>query len=1124
MRWNMLQNSLIDFSDDGYQKGFRLHRLEVINWGTFDQSVWTIEPQGFNSLLTGDIGSGKSTLVDAVTTLLVPHKKITFNKAAGAERKERSFQSYVLGSHKSERDEYNNSKPVNLRDEKDYSVILSYFYNHGFDKGMTLAQVFWVNNGNVNKFFVTSKQNLTIQDNFSLRDDEGDIQTLKKQLKNLSGTEVFDTFKDYSNSFRPFFGIKINSDKVFELFYQTVSMKSIDKLTTFMRDHMLEEVDFKSEIRDMIKDYDNVTRAYESVKKAKEQLDMLVPMQTDISKYEDISMEIGELRRCLDYLPYFFTEIKQDLLSEDIISFRNDLAAVNEQIIDIKESIKQLRDKERDLSIAISQDKEGQRIQELNREIDKFEDIKESKYSKQQEYSKLCNSVGIKIANNDQSFTSSIEVAKDLLVQVEEQLEIKIQERSEAFSSKEQLQKEYDQNEYELKSLNERKTKIPARNLAIRTAICKHCSLIETDLPFVGELIKVKSSEKEWEGSLERLLHNFGLSLLVPEEHYRTISKYVNQTDLNGRLVYFKVPNNFIPSSRNEDRDNLVIDKVEIKTDSEFNDWIHNELITKYDLVCCEIIEQFQDEKKAITKKGQIKGSGGRHEKDDRMKLFDRREFVLGWDNKEKIESIEEKMKLLHQQIRQCISEQEQFKAEGKVFEKQKVNLHDLLKIKDFDMIDWEKPATKIHNLKKEIEDLKQASSQLKILNEQLSVTKEQITKEDEDKTSLEKEESKIQYELDKYEDALKKCKTKLNENPFKENEKKPDISPYLKTDTFCITSIDQQLYNTHKDMDKLIENKNKKKENLGNSITAKMSRYKETYLEETLELTAEIESISEFTKIYKKLKEENLPKYEEDFKKELQEHAIKSIASFKAKLEDEVKNIKKNIKTINRFLHDLEYNKGTYIELRTDDAPESNIKEFKEYLKDCLAETFGNEDIYNEERFHRVKRLLDKFKSADIADNNWTNRVTDVRNWLIFSAAEKSCTDDSEIEFYSDSSGKSGGQKEKLAYTILASALAYRFGPAGDQPESNSFRFVIIDEAFGRSSDESARYGLELFKKLNLQLLVVTPLQKINVVEDYINFIHLVSNNSGEYSEIKNLTIKQYNEDKPKQNLGAMI
>ena len=68
-----------------------------------------------------------------------------------------------------------------------------------------------------------------------------------------------------------------------------------------------------------------------------------------------------------------------------------------------------------------------------------------------------------------------------------------------------------------------------------------------------------------------------------------------------------------------------------------------------------------------------------------------------------------------------------------------------------------------------------------------------------------------------------------------------------------------------------------------------------------------------------------------------------------------------------------------------------------------------------------------------------------------------------------------------------------------------------MIDEAFGRGSDESARYGLTLFEKLNLQLLVVTPLQKIHVIEDYVNYVHLVHNEASKNSKIHSLTIEQF-------------
>ena len=96
--------------------GFRLDRMEVLNWGTFHKQVWGINLVGENGLLTGEIGSGKSTFVDAISALLVP--RVSFNKAAGAASGERSLESYFYGRYKSERGEPGlSSKPVSLRGE-----------------------------------------------------------------------------------------------------------------------------------------------------------------------------------------------------------------------------------------------------------------------------------------------------------------------------------------------------------------------------------------------------------------------------------------------------------------------------------------------------------------------------------------------------------------------------------------------------------------------------------------------------------------------------------------------------------------------------------------------------------------------------------------------------------------------------------------------------------------------------------------------------------------------------------------------------------------------------------------------------------------------------------------------
>jgi len=72
-----------------------------------------------------------------------------------------------------------------------------------------------------------------------------------------------------------------------------------------------------------------------------------------------------------------------------------------------------------------------------------------------------------------------------------------------------------------------------------------------------------------------------------------------------------------------------------------------------------------------------------------------------------------------------------------------------------------------------------------------------------------------------------------------------------------------------------------------------------------------------------------------------------------------------------------------------------------------------------------------------------------------------------------------------------------------------------MIDEAFGRGSDESTRYGLDLFKKLDLQLLIITPLQKIHVNAHYISYVHLVSNATGSSSMARDIPIQEYREKK---------
>ena len=91
----------------------------------------------------------------------MPANRISYNKAAGADAKERTLRSYVEGHYKSERIEATGtSRPVALRDHRNYSVVLGVFGNDGYDETVTLAQVFHQKDraGQPDRFFVTSSK------------------------------------------------------------------------------------------------------------------------------------------------------------------------------------------------------------------------------------------------------------------------------------------------------------------------------------------------------------------------------------------------------------------------------------------------------------------------------------------------------------------------------------------------------------------------------------------------------------------------------------------------------------------------------------------------------------------------------------------------------------------------------------------------------------------------------------------------------------------------------------------------------------------------------------------------------------------------------------------------------
>jgi len=298
--------------------------------------------------------------------------------------------------------------------------------------------------------------------------------------------------------------------------------------------------------------------------------------------------------------------------------------------------------------------------------------------------------------------------------------------------------------------------------------------------------------------------------------------------------------------------------------------------------------------------------------------------------------------------------------------------------------------------------------------------------------------------------------------------------------------------------------------------IVKAMEAYGNLYPLDTQEIDASVAAAAEYRAMMGRLAADDLPRFEARFKELLNENTIREVANFQSQLNREHQTVRERIDSINESLHEIDYNPGRYIVLEAELSADPEIREFQQDLRACTegSLTGSEEAAYSEAKFLQVKRIIERFRGRDGTaelDRRWTQKVTDMRNWFTFSAAERWREDNREHEHYTDSGGKSGGQKEKLAYTVLAASLAYQFGLDAGAASPRSFRFVVIDEAFGRGSDDSARYGLELFRRLDLQILVVTPLQKIHIIEPYVANVGFVHNEDGRLSMLRNLSIEEY-------------
>lgn len=190
-------------------------------------------------------------------------------------------------------------------------------------------------------------------------------------------------------------------------------------------------------------------------------------------------------------------------------------------------------------------------------------------------------------------------------------------------------------------------------------------------------------------------------------------------------------------------------------------------------------------------------------------------------------------------------------------------------------------------------------------------------------------------------------------------------------------------------------------------------------------------------------------------------------------------------------------------------------VSEFRTLLDRATANVHEVDAKIDGRKQHFEQHIQPLIHKLDRED--WRRKVMEVRGWFSYKAEEFYQANNEKYKTYENMGQLSGGEKAQLTYTILGSAIAYQFGLTKEGLQSNSFRFIAIDEAFKAQDEDKARYLVTLCKQLHLQLLVVTPSDNIHIVENDISFVHFVERKSEKYSWLYDMPIEQFQEQRNK-------
>ncbi len=1076
---------------------FHLSRLQIINWGVFD-GYHSIPFSAGGALIAGASGSGKSSLLDAISLGFLPFNRRNFNasgdnSAAGSSAGRRTVDKYVRGAW-GQRSDGSTSRVMYLRGEGTVWSAVAVTYRSDSGRTVTGLVLKWL----------TGESRSDSSSRFVLSDGDRDIE----QICNRWAAGRFDTgvFKEdgwrfttkvesqYLAHLYATIGIR-GSDAAQQLLGKAKSLKSVGGLEQFVREFMLDEPDSLARLPEALKQIDPLVEARELLAVAQRKRKILGDIEKIQQRYATESSDLGII----------------DLVDQPMVRAYTDhvrLAQCPAQIEALDTTIDQLGDEYEDVTRQLNLAKAeadslnaqisgtSSSIGPLQSQVAAAEAKAEEISRRRAAYESLLTAQGLDIPDTADEFWN---LREELSTQANELL-ARLERGRERSTDAEYTQKvarlARDDAAKELQRVQHVGSALPESALMMREHICTAVGVDAGELPYIAELLDLRPEQSRWRVAVEKVLRGVGLRLLVPDQHYAAVLRFVNETNMRGRLQLHHVRRQRSGSDDVTPAPNTLAGKLFVVDQAHPCAAEALDIIASAgDHVCVDSPDAFPRFRRAVTDSGLYKDSERLAVKDDRRPIKPS-EYIYQGDVATKIDALtldlaaaEEAYQAARRKADDLAAERQQWRdraAAGKAICDQ---------FPQWNQVDTETADGHAERLREQFELLMADHPDIEALNGRAEACWEEIQ-------SLMTRRGVIQTrrdDLDTRRTRLLELQERLS--PAFVSEPLTELLHRYAADV----PVSLELLDPEPHRDALFTAVRREREQLRESRRrsydelARILNTFDTAFPDAIPNDSEVfdERVHDYVALCRHIDERELPEAYERMMRLVTEQAPDAILTLHRVAEQETRRISEQIARVNTGLAAVEFNRGTRLTLRATPRQLPAVAELTEIVRAIsrrIAEVGLGDKQAILDQYADILRLRNRLASTAPEDKAWTRDALDVRNRFTFDCAEWDVRSEELIRTHSNAGDNSGGEQERLMAFCLAGALSFNLANPDSDDNRPVFAQLMLDEAFSKSDPQFAQQALQAFRKFGFQLVIVATVQNATTIQPYIDNVVMVS------------------------------